>query len=108
MATGKDGDEQLLEHALLADDDLAHLLADAAVAVVQPFDGGQVSLDARPGLDRHGFLEDLRLGKVGVVGRQPGAAAAQPATAGRHLKGKPTFLAANVHASWSGTAEPAA
>ncbi len=33
---------------LLADDDLAHLLADAAIAVVEALDGGQVALDARP------------------------------------------------------------
>ncbi len=50
MAAGEDGDEQFFQHALLADDGLAHLLADAAIAVVEPFDGGQIALDARPRL----------------------------------------------------------
>ncbi len=48
VAAGEDGDQQLFEHALLADDDLVHLAGDAAIAVVEPFDGGQVALDARP------------------------------------------------------------
>ena len=67
VAAGEDGDEQLLEHALLADDDLAQLLADAAVAVVEPLDGGDVALDPRPawGRPRFGF-ESGR-----VIARQP-------------------------------------
>ena len=56
VAAGEDGDEQLFEDALLADDGLAHLLADAAIAVVEPLDGGQVALDARPGLGGAGGL----------------------------------------------------
>ena len=48
VAAGEDGDEQFFEDALLADDDLAQLLGDAAIAVVEPFDGGQVAFELRP------------------------------------------------------------
>ena len=42
VAAGEDGDEQLLEDALLADDDLAQLGLEPGEAVVEPLDGGEV------------------------------------------------------------------
>ena len=47
VAAGEDGDQQLFDDPLLADDRLAQFLEDAAIAVVEPFDGRQVALDAR-------------------------------------------------------------
>ena len=84
VAAGEDGDEQFFEDVLLADDGLAQLLADAAVAVVEAFDGGQVALDARPVL---GLVGEHGLGHGRVVAGQPGAAAAQPPAPHGNLHG---------------------
>src|SRR5262249_36727752 len=105
VAAGEDGDEQLLQYALLADDGLGHLLADAPITLVETLDGGDVGIKARPALGRRGDgggadegrllrLQDDRLLRVG--GRQPGAAAAQPPSAVRHLHQQPTRLASDV------------
>ncbi len=101
VAAGEDGDQQFLEHPLLADDGLAHLLADAAIAVVEALDGGQVALDARPGLAGDGLPSSARarhrLDDVGgLIAGQPGAAAAQAAAARGHLHEQPTILAPDI------------
>ena len=38
VAAGEDGDQQLLDHLLLADDDLAQLVSDPAVSIVELMD----------------------------------------------------------------------
>ena len=90
VAAREDGDEQFLEHALLADHGLGQFLANTAIAVVQAFDGGEVAVDARPALRRlRGFsLHDNR----DLVGGQPGAAAAKPPPAFRDLHRQATVL----------------
>ena len=42
VAAGEDGDEQLLEDRVLADDDLAHLVLELVEGVLEPLDGGEV------------------------------------------------------------------
>ncbi len=82
MAASKNGDEQFFEHALLADDALGQLAADAPVAVVEPFDGRQFAFDARPGCV---LIGGQRFEHGHIVFGQPRSAAAQPPAAGRNL-----------------------
>ncbi len=111
MAAREDGDEQLFEDALLADDGLAQLLANAAIAVVEPLDGRQVAFDARPrrcstlatsrGGRQYRYLFALgqRYGCLGSgnIARQPGTASAQSAAARRDLHHQAAVDAAHIH-----------
>jgi len=101
MAAGENGDEQFFEDALLADDGFAHLLADAAIAVVEPFDGGHVAVDARPGLRRARLFRGFDDGQLVLVVGQPGAAAAHAPAAGGDLHGEAAGFTADIwHRCW--------
>src|SRR5262249_35249896 len=83
----------LFKNAILAHNSLAQLLANALVAVVEPFDGGKVAFDARPfALSLFDNLDDGHRQRR-FIGRQPRAAGALPSAAGRHLHGQAACLA---------------
>src|SRR5207245_8607072 len=87
----------LFEHALLTDDGLADLAGDPAVAAIEPLDGRQFAVDPRPAarlFERDGLRDRLGFGGL-AVGRQPFAAAAQPATARGNLHHQTTVFALN-------------
>src|SRR6476660_3674387 len=47
MPASENGDQQFLDDFLLADDRFAEFLDDAAVSVVESFEGGEIAFDAR-------------------------------------------------------------
>src|SRR6266851_2836472 len=99
MAAGEDGDEEFLEDAFLADDGLAHFLADAAVAVVEALDGGQVAFDFRPAFLAV-VVEDDGLNGRFLAG-EPVAAGAQTASVGGDLNNKAAVVASHAwHDRW--------
>src|SRR5207245_6646683 len=100
VAAREDGNEEFFQHALLTDHGLAQFLANPAIAVVEPFDGGQIAVDTRPalaGLFGRRFHDHRHF-----VGGEPGAAAAQPAAAFGNLYDQAAVLTVHGRHRWRG------
>ena len=75
MAAAEERDQQLLDHLVLADDDLAQLLEDSFAGVAQLADGGRIVECSKHGRSSRGFLDVAVVIVNASASRARGAAA---------------------------------